>query len=184
MNLDRLKSRQRPWVDFRLLVVDGEQLAAAQQKVTEAQGRKRQADLRLDKAKPERVKEAAAAKRALTRAEKALTECWETIRLTALPPADYEQLKAAHPPTAEQLQADPDVEWNRETLRPALLAACAEGGLSESEWSALLGEKFSEGERQEIFTTALAVNQGARVVESVVLPKGSIGTRGSLLNLR
>ncbi len=184
MSLDRVKHRGLPWVPFRLLVVDGEQLAAAQQNVAKASERLRLAQMREDPSKPDRVKQLAAAKRAHSRAEKTFTDCWEVIRLTALRPAEYEELKAAHPPTEEQLKADADVEWNRDTLRPALLAACAAGGLSEKEWAGLLAEKFSEGEQQEIYTTALAINQSSRVVESVVLPKGLTGTRGSLLNLR
>jgi hypothetical protein len=184
VNLDRIRSRQRPWVDYKLLAVDGEQLAAAQKKATEAAGRLRQAILREDPDKPERVKELAAARRAQARADKAMLACWESIRLTALPPDEYEQLKAANPPTGEELAADKDAEWSTAALRPALLAACAEGGLSVDEWQTLLDERFSVGERHEIFTTALAINESSRVVESVVLPKGSTGMTSSLLNLR
>lgn len=184
MSSDRLASRPLPRVDYRLLIADSDELAAAHQTVAAAQARLRQANIRHDPAKPEREKELRAAKRAVARAAKQLDGCWEKIPLTALPPADFEQLKAAHPPTPEQREAEPDVEYNRETFRPALLAACDASGRTAEDWRLRLANNFSAGERQEIWATALAINEGSRVVESVVLPKGSIGTLGSLLNLR
>lgn len=183
MDLDRIKARERPSVPFKLLVVDGEQLAAAQRRLTDAATRLRQAILRDNPEKPERRKELRAARAAHKRAETKAEECWETIRLTALPPDEFEQLKAAHPPTPEDLKKDENAEWSREGLRPALLSECAEGGLSVDEWRSLLAERFSKGERAEIFTLALAINESARVVEQVVLPKGSTGMNSSLLNL-
>lgn len=184
MSLDRVKKRGRPSVPFRLLVVEGEELTAAMEKERQAASRLRQAIVRDDPEKPDRVKELAAAKRAKKRAEKDVQACWETIRLTAMPPDEYEDLKAAHPPTPEDLEADPEAEWSKSSLRPALLASCAEGGLSAEEWQTMLAERFSKGERQDIFTTALAINESTRVVESVVLPKGSTGTSSLLSNLR
>jgi hypothetical protein len=184
MDLGRVKSRARPSVPFKLLVVSGEQLAAAHGRIAETSARLRQAILKDDPEKPDRVKELKAAKASQRRAEKQLEECWETIQITALPPDQFEQLKAAHPPTSEDLKNDEGAEWNRDSLRPVLLSACAEGGLSADEWRALLEDRFSKGERAEIFTTALAINESTRVVEQVVLPKGSTGMNGSLWNLR
>lgn len=177
-----MSKRELPWVDYRLLAVDGEQLEKANQRLAETRERLRHATLRFDKAKPDRVKEKQNAAAAVKRAEAAFEACWEKIRLTAMRPDEFEELKAAHPPTAEQLKDD--AEFNRDTLRPALLEACAAGGLTARQWETRLADEFSAGERQEIFATALAINEGSRVVESVVLPKGSIGTKGSLLNLR
>lgn len=184
MNLDRVKSRGLPSVPFRLLVVDDEQLAASQQRLGEALERRRRADRNLVPEKPDRVKEAKNAAAAVKRAEKAFEDCWETIRITAMRPKKFEQLRAAHPPTAEQQKADPEAEYNRDTFLPALISACAEGDLSPQEWSVELDTNFSQGEQQEIFTTCLGVNAGTRIVESVVLPKGSTSMQGSLLNLR
>lgn len=180
---ERVENRKLPGLPFRLLVVDDDELAAAQQRLVEATERKRRADRNLVPEKPERVKEAESAKRALTRAEKAFASCWETIRVTAIEPELFEALKAEHPPTPEQLKADPDAEYNKATFRPALLSVCAEGGKSVDEWVDLL-KRFSTGERQELFTTALAVNASTRVVESVVLPKGSNGILSLLSNSR
>jgi hypothetical protein len=180
----RVQKRGLPHVDYPLLVVDGEELAAAQRKLAEATERKRRADRNLVADKPDRVKEAKNAQRSLTSAEKAFEACWEQIRITAMPPNEFEQLKAGHPPTPAQLQSDPDVEYNRDTFRPALLAACADGGKSAEEWQHMLNTVFSEGERQEIFTAALGVNAGTRMVESVVLPKGSNGMLSLLSSLR
>jgi len=184
MDLDRLRTRSLPWVPFRLLVVDGEQLASSQQKLAEAAVKLQRAISREDPENPASVKALASARRAHARALKTLEGCWETIRLTALPPDVYEELKAAHPPTAEELKADADAEWSKASLRPALLSATAEGGLSAEEWERILAERFSKGERHDIFTTALAINESTRVVESVVLPKGSTGIHSLLSNLR
>lgn len=180
----RVKGRKLPSLPFRLLVVDDEELAAVQQKLLEATERARRAERNLVPEKPERVKEAKSAKSALTRAEKMFAACWETIRLTAIEPAAFEALKAEHPPTPEQLKADPESEYNKDTFRPALLSVCAEGSKSVDEWVDMLAHQFSTGERQELFTTALAVNAGTRVVESVVLPKGSNGILSLLSNSR
>jgi hypothetical protein len=180
----RVRKRGLPSVDFPLLVVDGDELAVAQRKLAEASERLRRAERILDPAKPERVKEAKNAKRAFAPAEKAFDACWERIRITAMPPDEFEQLKSNHPPTPEQLKDDPEVEYNKSTFRPALLSACAEGNKSVDEWRDMLKEQFSEGERQEIFTAALGINAGTRMVESVVLPKGSNGMLSLLSNLR
>ncbi|MGV2385681.1 MAG UNVERIFIED_CONTAM: hypothetical protein LOD86_10510 [Thermobifida fusca] len=184
MNLDRVKNRARPSVPFRLLVVGDQALAEAQARLGEAMERKRRADRNLVAEKPDRVKEAKNAAAALKRAEKAFEECWETIRITAMAPDEFEQLKAAHPPTAEQLKADSEAEYNKPAFRAALLAACAEGDLTADEWDNHLNTSFSQGERQEIFTVALGVNAGTRVVESVVLPKGSTPILSLLSNSR
>jgi len=171
-------------VPFAVLVVDGDELEEAQRKLAEAAERRRRAERNLDPDKPERVKEHDLAKQAVKRAEKTFESCWEKILLTAMPPDEFEDLKAEHPPTDEQLKKDPDLEYNKATFRPALLAACAEGGHSAEEWQDMLNQQFSDGERQELFTTALAINAGTRVVESVVLPKGSNGILNLLSNYR
>jgi len=176
----RVQSRKLPSLPFRVLVVDGDELEAAQRKLLEATERKRRADRNLVPDKPERVKEATSAKRALTIAEKAFEACWESIQITAVEPPIFEQLKAEHPPTPEQLKEDPDAGYDKDTFQPALLAACAEGDKTVDEWRDMLEHQFSTGERQELFTTALAVNAGTRVVESVVLPKDSNGILGLL----
>lgn len=166
---ERLKKRNRPSLPFHLLDVSPEELTKAQERVTEAEKRHRYAVNREDPAKPETVKELTAAKRAMAAAVKRFEACWQTFTLTAMEPDEYEALKSAHPPTPEQATAGD--EWNRDTLRPALLEECTEG-MTAKQWAEVLATNFAEGERQEIFTTVLAINEGARVVESTVLPKG------------
>jgi hypothetical protein len=180
----RVQKRGLPHVDYPLLVVDGDELAATQRKLTEATERKRRADRNLVADKPDRVKEAKNAQRALAAAEKAFETCWEQIRLTAMPPDEFEQLKSEHPPTPAQLKDDPDAGYNKDTFRPALLAACADGGKSADEWQHMLSTVFSTGEQQEIFTAALGINASTRMVESVVLPKGSNGMLSLLSSSR
>jgi len=181
---ERIKNRKLPSLPFRLLVVDSDELTAAQTRLGEAVARKTRADRHFVPDKPDREKELTAAKRALTNATKAFEACWETIRITAIEPAAFEKLRAAHPPTPEQLKADPEAEYNKTTFRAALLSLCAEGGKTPEEWADLLEHQFSTGERQELFTTALAVNAGTRVVENVVLPKDSNGILNLLSNSR
>ena len=65
----RVQSRKLPSLPFRVLVVDSDELEAAQRKLLEATERKRRADRNLVPEKPERVKEAETAKRALSRAD-------------------------------------------------------------------------------------------------------------------
>lgn len=165
---ERLKKRRRPSLPYHLLDVSPDELLKAQERVTEAERRHRIAVARETPAKPETVKELTAAKRALAAAVKRLEGCWQTFTLTAMEPDQYEALKSAHPPTKEQAEAGD--EWNRDTLRPALLEECTEG-MTAKQWAEVLSSSFAEGERQEIFATALAINEGARVVESTVLPK-------------
>ena len=96
--------------------------------------------------------------------------CYEQIVLRAMPPADYERLIAAHPPTDEQ-RGKGEI-WDPDSFRPALLAACADGDMTEQDWVAFLAEHVSAAERQGLYVAALAVNEQERVAESVSVPKG------------
>lgn len=182
---DRLRSRPRPSLPYPLLV-DPDRAAAARAELEEAQRHARQAGLAKDPQPA--VVEAARAR--VAAAEAALEDCYETIVLRALPPDDLEQLRAEHPPTAEQIAAAkaerktavergektlppwPDV--NQASYVPALLAACAaDSGMSMDDWVAFLAENVSAAERIGLWQAAEAVNSRERVADPLVLPKGS-----------
>lgn len=120
-------------------------------------------------------------KAALGRAQRKVDACYEVLTVRALLPGAYEALIADHPPTPEQVAAAPAPheapQWNRETFRAALLAACVDNDMTEDDWNTWLTEHASRGEGQRLFVAALAVNENERLPESVMLPKGSLRTR-------
>lgn len=87
-------------------------------------------------------------------ARQALKDCFVTIKLTALASDDLESLIALHPPT---LADEKDASWCEETFLPALLAECAEGGMSPAEWAETL-TSWSTGERAALRLTVLRLN--------------------------
>lgn len=156
---DRLRARPRPTLAYELPVGD---VAAARQAMAGAEDALRAARFRSDDAAEQAV---AAARETLTEAEANLEACYETVTLTALPPAEFEALVAVHPPR----EGTGDEAWNIDTFPRACFLACAPGDLSEAEWEAVLGENLSHAERAELYSLAIAVN--VRVV-SPALPKG------------
>lgn len=116
-------------------------------------------------------------KAALTRAQKKHDACFEQLTIRALRPKMYEALIAEHPPTREQTATatapHEAPQWNRDTFRPALLAACVEGDMTAEDWAAWLEEHSSRGEGDKLFVVTLALNEAERLPESVMLPKGS-----------
>jgi hypothetical protein len=161
----RLATRERPSLPFRLLVDDPSEAVAA---LEQAQAIRRQVVIRDE---PDLL-ELEQADAAVQAAQEAVDGCYVTVVLRALRPADYEALQAAHPPTAEQAMKDPPEIWNPDTFRPALLAACAAGDMTEADWANFLEEHTSQGERQGLYVAALAVNERVRAADPLVLPKG------------
>ncbi|MFO7164906.1 MAG: hypothetical protein DIU75_016375 [Mycolicibacterium hassiacum] len=178
---DRLRARQRPTTTYRI-VVDPDGLPAAQQAFAAAVRER-------DRVKATAVGRGRAA--ALRRAEQAVAEaqarldaCYADIVLQALRPADLEALVAAHPPTAEQMEAarkqsrergtDPEwPAWNDDTFRPALIAACAvDPQRSAEEWAEFMAECLSEGEQTGLWRACLEVNHRERIADPWFLPKG------------
>lgn len=113
--------------------------------------------------------EVTAAQTQLAASHQQLADCYHRVVLRNLPPAKFEALVAAHKPT--KAQEDAGAMWNRTTLAPALLAACAvDSDLTEEQWA----EQFASGlwsmaDRDGIFGAALAVNVSAR---DTTVPKG------------
>src|SRR5690606_29530626 len=125
---------------------------------------------------PENSPEYRRAQRQLEAAQAEVDSCYETIVLRALPTSGavtIEKLKAAHPPTPEQLERvkaeresarqrgeepPPWPEWNEDTFPAALLAACAESDMTEDDWREFLANNVSAGEASGLWMAALAVN--------------------------
>lgn len=122
-------------------------------------------------------------KAALTRAQNKHDACFEHLTIRALRTPVYEKLIAEHPATPEQIAAAPAPheapQWNRETFRPALLAACVENDMTAEDWAAWMEEHSSRGEGDKLFVVTLALNEAERLPESVMLPKGSPLTANS-----
>ena len=91
----------------------------------------------------------------LVAAQAKVDGCYETLLITALPPADMEALRAAHPPTDEQAGAP----WNAATFLPALLAECITGDVTEEDWAEYTTKgPMTVGEVRDLFDTVMAVN--------------------------
>lgn len=157
----RLAERRRPHLPYPLLVDDPTE---AQQQLDAARQELRQVLIRGD--------DTIAAQAAVAQAQADLDGCYAHITLTALRPADYEALIAAHPPTVVQAAETPPQIWNPDSFRPALLAACADGDMTADDWTSFLAERCSQGERQGLYVAALIVNEQERIAEPLVLPKG------------
>ena len=147
---ERLANRKRPTATFALRIEDD---TAARVALVAAQ----------DSKDPE----------AITAAQAAVDACYEVLHLTALSPADWEELVAQHPPTEQQKKAD---KWcNMDTFVPALLAACVAGEESEDEWADYLTKgSLTFGEAAALTTAVFQLNQ--RIPDSWY-PKGSTMTR-------
>jgi hypothetical protein len=131
------------------------------------------------------------ATRRRTDAEAAVDACYETLTLRALPPARWEELSAAHPPTAAQMdrckaereqaakRGEEPLDWpsyDDATFWPAALAECVDGDMTGDDWTAFLAEHVSRGEVRGLKLAVLQVNTAERVADPLVLPKGWTGT--------
>jgi hypothetical protein len=165
---ERLLSRPRPSLPYPIRVVDPTE---ARQRLAEVQQLARQALLRHDKGSPEYR----AAQERVVEAEAVVDACYATVMITALHPAVYEALKAEHPPKSEPEGDGDPADVDVDTFVPAVLAAGTDAGMSAEDWAAFLAEHCSDGERQELRVLVLGLNERARFVDSVVLPKGLTG---------
>jgi Asp-tRNA(Asn)/Glu-tRNA(Gln) amidotransferase A subunit family amidase len=154
---DALKAKQRRTTYYDLLISDPSE---AEKVVEEAEGTLRLALLRNS----DDVEDCRAA---VTAAQERLREHVHRITFVNLPPDEFEELVAAHPPGKDQKKDD---EWHP-SFRAALVAACAvDSDLSEDEWAAeLKSERWNEADRSAIFAAALSANVTPR---SVTIPKG------------
>lgn len=140
----RLSKRELPTAEYPLRISDDSE---ARGELVAAQYELRMAEAREDAAK---IK---AAKAKVAKAQKKVDAHYETLKLRALPSEDMEALIAKHP-----AKKDSDDAWNVETFRPALIAACVEGDMTEQDWAEFLSGRNNLGEVRELFSAVLRVN--------------------------
>lgn len=168
---DRLRSRQLPRTVVHLQVEFSDEMDAAQAELAEAT---RDLHRFRDRGDPFLAEQAQAR---VDAAQARLDEGFAEIPLRALPPAEFEELLLAHPPTEAQKQRNKDVQFDPDALIPALLAACAEvDGMTADDWAQLVGKggTVTAGEKNALFAAAMQVNDRSPEVR---LGKGSTPTR-------
>lgn len=108
----------------------------------------------------------------LAAARAAVQDCYETLHITALPPADWEALVAAHPPADGHERL-----WNIDTFGPALLAASIDDSdITEQEWAEYTTKgALTTGEVHALYDAVLTLNY--RVPDTSAVGKGSIASQ-------
>lgn len=168
---DDLSGRRRPSTPYTIQLTDPSESAAA---LNQAQRMLRQAEIKDDKAELKKRRTA------VTRATAKVQECFRVFEIAALEADVYEDLIEDHPPTPEQIEKagkgpDERPEWNDKTFYPALLEACVDDDMTTEDWTGFL-KRMSRGERRQLQYTLVAINENVRLPESMMLPKGSLGT--------
>lgn len=98
----------------------------------------------------------------LDAAHEATTGFVETLQVHPIPPHEYEDLIAAHPPS-EKERREEGAQWNYTTLCPVMLAACVDRDtpdqMSAEEWTVdIKAGLYATGEVATLFRTCLSVN--------------------------
>jgi hypothetical protein len=93
-------------------------------------------------------------------AEAAFNEAAIVLRFQAMRRSDFEDLKAAHPPTEEQ--AENDFMVNVDTIGPELIAACSLDGITVDDAKTFL-EEWGEGEAAALFNTCWSLQSDTRM---------------------
>lgn len=89
----------------------------------------------------------------------ALDACYEWLQITALSPNAWEALVKAHPPTGEQIKADPKAWVDQDAFVPALLEACIDGEETAADWQDYLQTgPMSVGEVTELINAVWVLN--------------------------
>ena len=110
---------------------------------------------------------AQAAQQRLDAAQEATAEFVETLQVHPIPPHEYEDLIAAHPPSEKERKEG--AAWDYTTLCPAMLAACVDRDtadqMSSEDWTAdIKAGVYATGEVATLFRTCLTVNDRSRDV--------------------
>lgn len=147
---DRLRGRQLPTTTVAIRVDFTPESDAAETELVDATRALRLAELRDTDADHSELENRVAA------AQAAVDVHYETVVLRALPPAEFEALIAAHPPADGQQSRE---VWNETTLRAPLIAACADGDMTEDDWVEFLTKgPVTTGEVRMLFSAAVSVN--------------------------
>lgn len=96
------------------------------------------------------------AQAAVDAAQAEVDACYYPLRLRGIPPADLEALIAAHPPKPG---APEDAMWDKDSLLPHLVAACAvDSDLTAEEWAAEFASgRWTRGDVDALFLAAMSV---------------------------
>ena len=146
---ERLLARKRPTVDYQLAVADD---ADAVAEMAAAKDALAAAGFRTDEGAAVAVAEAEAR---LAKARKAVEACYETVTLTALPPAEFEALISKPEHAARDGHEE---KWNAETFPRGCFLACAPDDLTADEWAEFVDANLAQGEREALFMTAIGLN--------------------------
>lgn len=146
---ERLLGRKRPSVDYQIPITDA---AAAVAGLEAAKAAFDSAQFRTDEGADQAVADAQAR---LDAARAAVEACYEPVPLAAIPPKDFEELVAAHPPREGH-----DEKWNVAAFPRACFLACVDtsGDMSAEDWDAFATENLAAGEREAMYLTAVAIN--------------------------
>jgi hypothetical protein len=145
---ERFLARRRPSVPYSLPLEDA---TDAVNELTAAKDALETARFRDDDRAEQAVAEA---EERLEKARAAVAACYDTVRLTAMLPKDFEALVAKHPP-----RKDHDERWNDETFPKACFLKCIDDDvLTPEEWGEFVEANLSQGEREHLFRSAIALN--------------------------
>lgn len=151
---ERLARRTRPTTHADVLMADPTG-------PLEALGARRNAYTRAVLIHGQKSQQAEEALAAVQVAQAAVDACTLRLHFHSLPAAEFTALVAAHAPSKQgALRGD---QWDPATFQPALIAACAvDAGMTPEQWTAELAtDRWSLGDRNTLFSAALAVNVGA-----------------------
>ncbi|MFE9642358.1 hypothetical protein ACFYOC_25380 [Nocardiopsis alba] len=165
---ERLLARERPTATYPCRVAPVEETQDAETALAAA----RKAALAV---KADDKTAARKAKKLLDDATARRNACYESIRLRALPPADFEALGDTYPEADEKDSEEVRRQRDEEYLHGVFLAS-VEGDLTEAEWTEFVQQHLSTGERNDLYNLAIAVNGRVRALDPSV-PKGLTGTR-------
>lgn len=149
---DRFAQRQRPQETFPLRMDFGPESVAAEREFEAAAAE-------LASARERGLPDVGALTRRVESARAAREQFYEFLTVAALPPDEFDDLIAAHPPTDEQRAKDQRAVWNHTTLVPALLAASIDSDMTADDWAEVTSKgPVATGEVGALFNAAMRVN--------------------------
>ncbi|MGS2592120.1 hypothetical protein [Streptomyces hebeiensis] len=153
---ERLRARQRPTA--KMTICDDHQVKDALNAVLYTQTRLRER-LAADPTNKDLTEAAEHADAEAEAAQAAFDAVADVLVFQALERTEFEDLKAAHPPT--ETQADDGATANAETLGPVLISRSSLDGITEDDARHFLNT-WSAGEAARLFQTAWDVQSEVR----------------------
>lgn len=148
----RFAARQLPQVVYPLRMDFSEESDAAERELVEAEAN-------LADGRARGWTDLGALQRGVDRARERRDGFYAFLTVRALPPVEFEELIAAHPPTDEQRKKHDRIVWNPDTFVPALLAAAIESDMTAEDWAEVTSKgPIATGEVGALFNAAMQVN--------------------------